>query len=91
MKMVGATNSFIRTPFVIEGLLLGLVGSAGAFAIQWGIYGTLTDRVLSSFGSILHVLPFETLRLPLLTVFLAIGLVVGTFGSNIAIRNYLKV
>lgn len=91
MKMVGATNSFIRTPFVIEGLILGLVGSAVAFGIQWGIYGTLTDRVLSSFGSVLHVLPFETLRLPLLTVFLGIGLVVGTFGSNIAIRNYLKV
>ena len=91
MKMVGATNSFIRTPFVIEGLILGLTGAVVAFLIQWGIYGTLTDRILRIFGSILHVLPFQTLRLPLLLVFLGIGLVVGSFGSNIAIRNYLKV
>ena len=91
MKMVGASNSFIRWPFIIEGLILGLLGGAIAFFIQWGIYDTLADRVLSSFGSVLKVLPFATLRFPLLAVFLGVGLVVGTFGSNIAIRNYLKV
>ena len=91
MKMVGATNSFIRTPFIIEGLILGLMGAVIAFLVQWGIYGTLTERVLHTFGNILHIIPFQTLRLPLLLVFLGIGLVVGSFGSNIAIRNYLKV
>ncbi len=44
MKMVGATNGFIRWPFVYEGLLLGLSGAAIAFFAQWGIYGLVSNR-----------------------------------------------
>ena len=92
MKMVGASNTFIRMPFVIEGLLLGLVGGALAFFLQWGIYQLLVDRLMrGSIASLVMVLPFQQLRLPILAIFAGIGLVVGTFGSNIAIRNYLKV
>ena len=92
MKMVGASNMFIRWPFIIEGLILGLLGGAIAFFLQWGIYGLLVQWMKEGlFSNLLKVLPFETLRFPVLIVYLAIGLVVGTFGSNIAIRNYLKV
>ena len=92
MKMVGASNFFIRCPFVVEGLVLGLVGGAIAFLLQWGIYNLVAGKIMaSSLASLIIMLPFSTLMYPLLIVFLAIGLVVGTFGSNIAIRNYLKV
>ena len=92
MKMVGASNTFIRMPFVIEGLLLGLIGGAVAFLLQWGIYRTLVNRIMSgAIANLVLIIPFETLKYPVLIIFLAVGLVVGTFGSNIAIRNYLKV
>ena len=92
MKMVGASNFFIRCPFIIEGLALGLAGGAVAFGLQWGIYDFVALHVTSgSLGKLVLVIPFESLRFVVLAVFLAIGLVVGTFGSNLAIRNYLKV
>lgn len=92
MKMVGASNGFIRWPFVIEGLTLGLLGSLLAFAAQIGIYDLIFNAVVSSaVGSLITVLPMSVLILPVLIVFIAIGLIVGTFGSNIAIRNYLNV
>lgn len=92
MKMVGASNGFIRWPFVIEGLTLGLLGSLLAFAAQIGIYDLIFNAVVSSaVGSLITVLPMNVLILPVLIVFVAIGLIVGTFGSNIAIRNYLNV
>lgn len=92
MKMVGASNTFIRTPFVVEGLVLGLVGSGVAFLAQWGIYKFVTERVMASIaGGFVTVLPFSGLWLPVLLVFMVIGFFVGAFGGVVAIRNYLKV
>jgi len=92
MKMVGATNSFIRMPFVIEGLTLGIIGSGLALALEWGIYTLVTDKIMTSItGSYVSVIAFSTLALPVGLVFLGVGIVVGTFGGTIAIRNYLKV
>ena len=92
MKIVGATNGFIRSPFVIEGLMLGAVGGAAAFALQWGIYSLVSDWMgQGDITRFVTLIPFETLRFPLLLFFVGMGLVVGTFGSTIAIRNYLKV
>lgn len=92
MKMVGATNGFIRTPFVVEGLVLGLAGSIVAFLMQWGLYELICGKVMTTIaGSFVQVLPFMTVALPVGLVFLAVGLVVGVFGGSIAIRNYLKV
>lgn len=92
MKMVGATNSFIRTPFIIEGLVLGIMGAAIAFFAQWGIYILVCDQVMAGIaGSLMNVVPFDTLMLPVGGVFLGVGVVVGLFGGSIAIRNYLKV
>jgi len=92
MKMVGANNTFIRCPFVVEGLILGLLGGTAAFFAMWGIYDFVVEKAVNStIAAILVVPSFQTLQSPLLGIYLAIGLVVGTFGSNIAIRNYLKV
>jgi len=92
MKMVGAGNAFIRWPFIIEGLVLGVLGGILAFAIQWGVYSMVCDKVMTGLvGNLVTVIPFETLMFPVLGIFLAVGLVVGAFGSSITIRNYLKV
>ncbi len=92
MKMVGATNGFIRMPFLIEGLVLGVFGAIVAFFAQWGIYTLVCEQVMAGVAKTLFtVLPFTTLMLPVGLVFLAVGLIVGLFGGSIAIRNYLKV
>lgn len=92
MKMVGATNSFIRWPFVVEGMLLGLFGSLLAFLIQWGVYGLVADKLVGASGlSFVEAIPFITIAIPLVLVFVLVGLIVGIGGSLVAIKNYLKV
>lgn len=92
MKMVGATNMFIRLPFVIEGLILGVLGGGLAFGCVWGLYELTCQNLLSGFiGGIVDIVPFSIVMMPLLVVFLAVGVFVGAFGGNIAIRSYLKV
>ena len=92
MKMVGATNGFIRLPFVVEGLVLGLVGGLIAFLLQWGLYSLIVGKIMSTMAAgIITVLPFASVSLPLLLVFLGVGVLVGVFGGLTAIRNYLKV
>jgi len=92
MKMVGASNGFISCPFLVEGTILGLVGAGLAFLIEWGVYILISERVMNGMvGNIVRVIPFSGLMFPVLIIFLAIGFLVGAFGSNIAIRNYLKV
>ena len=92
MKMVGANNAFIRFPFVVEGLILGLVGAGLAFLAQWGIYALVTEKVMTGIiGSFVTVVPFAALMYPVLLVYIGVGVLVGAFGGIIAIRNYLKV
>lgn len=92
MKMVGASNGFIRFPFIVEGLVLGLLGAIIAFFAQWGLYTVVCNSIMKSVvGYIVGVIAFKTLYVPVLLVYLAVGAAVGTFGGVIAIRNYLKV
>jgi len=92
MKMVGAGNWFIRFPFIIEGLTLGLLGGGLAFFLEWGIYNFLNRRImLGMLGDLITVIPFAELMYPVLIVYLGLGLLVGMFGGVSAIRNYLKV
>ena len=92
MKMVGASNSFIRCPFVVEGLILGIVGGGLAFLAQWGLYTALESKISSSLAiSFIQIVPFTELWPFVLGVFMAVGVIVGAFGGTIAIRNYLKV
>ena len=92
MKMVGATNAFIRTPFVIEGLILGILGGVFGFLAVWGIYSVLNGNLMDSLtGSFISLVPFRTVMLPLLCAYIGIGVLIGAFGGVNAIRNYLKV
>ena len=92
MKMVGATNGFIRLPFVVEGLTLGLLGGALAFLAEWGLYALITGKVMSDIvGNYVDVVPFSAVAGPVGLVFLAVSVLVGAFGGINAIRNYLKV
>ncbi len=92
MKMVGATNSFIRLPFVIEGLILGMLGGGLAFLAEWGLYNVVTGKLVGSLtGSLLNVVPFQSLALEIFIIYMAVGILVGAFGGVNAIKNYLKV
>lgn len=92
MKMVGATNAFIRLPFVVEGLVLGLLGGLLAFFAEWGLYSLVTGKIMETIaGKFVGVVPFAAVMMPVLFVFLGIGILVGAFGGVNAIRNYLKV
>jgi cell division transport system permease protein len=92
MKMVGATNGFIRFPFVVEGFLLGITGAALAFGLQWGLYDALVTQIaeVDALGLFTFV-PFEQLLEPMLIVFGGAGLFVGVLGSWTAIRKFLNV
>ena len=92
MKMVGASNGFIRLPFVVEGLVLGILGGGLGFLAEWGIYELLTKKVVGSVaGSFFPVLPFSQISLPMFIAYMAIGVFIGAFGGVNAIRNYLDV
>ena len=92
MKMVGASNSFIRCPFVVEGLILGIVGGGLAFLAQWGLYELLQNKIAESLAiPFISIVPFSELWLFVFVVFMAVGVLVGAFGGTIAIKNYLKV
>ena len=92
MKMVGATNAFVRWPFVVEGLVLGIASAIVASALQWGIYSLITQAVNHySHIRLVSILPYQTLALPVSCVYLGIGLLVGVCGSLITIRKFLRV
>ncbi len=92
MKMVGATSTFIRWPFVVQGLILGLIGSLVSFTLEWGLYQLLAQQLVSGAGiSFLSVIPFYKVSIPILIAFGVVGLGVGAIGSSLAIKNYLKV
>ena len=90
MKMVGATNHFIRAPFVVEGMFLGMCAALLAFFVQWGVYAYVTKQ-LAAGTAILTMVSFGTVWQPVLGLMLAAGLVLGVGGSVITIRRFLKV
>jgi cell division transport system permease protein len=92
MKMVGATNSFIRWPFVIEGLFLGIIGSALAYLLTWGVYEILYTRANGTVTfAFVNLVPFSKYAVPLLIGYGAVGILVGVISSSTAIKNYLKI
>lgn len=92
MKIVGATNAFVRWPFVVEGIVLGLASAVIAGILQFGIYSLLTKAVNGfSYVQFITLIPYRQLVLPVAIAYLAIGLLVGVLGSLIAIRKFLRV
>lgn len=88
MKSVGATNSFIRLPFVVEGMVLGLISGGLSYGILYYIYNRLTAAF--SFGPMLGLVSFGKVWAILLVGFLTAGILTGVLGSAISIGKYLK-
>lgn len=92
MKMVGATNAFVRWPYVIEGILLGVGSAALAIVAQWGIYRLLTEAInVYSHVQLISIIPFRRIMYLLAAAYGGIGLIVGVLGSLITIRKFLRV
>ena len=91
MKMVGATNRFIRLPFFVEGCLLGLFGSVLSFFIEWGLYEVIRDAILGTNLKVLTVVPFTDVLAPMALICAVAGFFIGIFGSLMSIRRFLKV
>ena len=92
MRMVGATNGFIRWPFVYEGFMMGLLSALIAFFCQWGLYEAVATGVSNNDTlQLLSVLPFSDMWKPVAGVFLAAGILMGVGGSLSAIRKFLRV
>lgn len=86
MRMVGATKSFIRWPFILEGMLIGLFASLCAFLLQWGGYNLLADNISGAL-SFITIIPFEDIIIPVLVAFCAVGIIEGMFGSVGAVKD----
>lgn len=92
MKMVGATDGFIRWPFVYEGLLIGLMGAVIAFGLQWLLYEAISKGIAGSDTlQLLRVVSFRKIWGPVAGVFGLVGILVGVGGSLTAIRKFLRV
>ena len=90
MKSVGATNMFVRMPFLVEGMVIGFISAAlstGAVAL---LYEAVKRVITEAAGSWITVIPFSELVVPLAISFLVAGILVGFFGGFISIRKYLK-
>lgn len=88
MKYIGATNWFVRWPFLIEGVVIGIIGAIVAFFVVWLIYWRITLAVNVSF---LTLVTFGEMVWILLGAFMAVGIFIGFAGSLISIRKHLKV
>ena len=92
MKMVGATNGFIRLPFVVEGFALGMMGAAIAFALEWVLYDALVLKIEQiDTLKLFSFVPFDELLVPMVLTFGAAGLFVGVVGSWTSIRKFMDV
>ena len=91
MKAVGATNSFIRWPFVVEGVLLGVISAVIALGVEYGIYEIASiwlENILGPLGG--KPVEFLSAIWLILAVFLFIGVFIGAFGSALSLNKYLK-
>ena len=94
MKYIGATDFFVRAPFVMEGMLIGLVGALVPLYIIKYLYGYVLDIITTRFSMLSSMLSFLELKevfAVLLPVSIGIGVGMGLFGSYITVRKYLKV
>ncbi len=94
MKYIGATDFFVRSPFVVEGILIGLVGAGIPLAIIYFVYNKAVAYVLDRFSiltNLLTFLPVKEIFHILLPLSLGIGVVIGFLGSFITVRKHLRV
>ena len=91
MKSVGATNGFVRLPFVVEGMILGVISGVISLGLVWAFYEFAINQfgdLISSLG--LEALKFSNYALPMLGIFIAIGIVTGVGGALLSMGKYLN-
>lgn len=94
MKLIGATDYFVRAPFVVEGIVIGLIGAAIPLGILYMLYEKIIFYISDNFsfiGSMVKFLSVDTVFRTLLPVALILGVGIGFIGSKITIRKHLKV
>ena len=94
MKLIGATDFFVRGPFVVEGIIIGLIGAAIPLGILYALYGRVIlyiDDKFSFISNMMKFLPVEEVFHTLVPVALILGVGIGFLGSCITIRKHLKV
>lgn len=94
MKLIGATDYFVRAPFVVEGILIGLVGSAIPLGLLYVLYGKVIVYIADKFkfiSSMMNFLPVNQVFHTLVPVALILGVGIGFIGSRFTIRKHLKV
>ncbi len=94
MKVIGATDYFVRAPFIVEGILIGLIGAAIPLIILYTMYGRIIEYVANRFGflnNLLSFLPVESVFQILLPVGLILGVGIGYIGSRVTVRKHINV
>lgn len=93
MRYIGATNRFIKTPFILEGAIMGVLSAAISFmliSIGYVVAYSKLPQVGSSLG-VFGFVPYTSLWYIILIAYIVLGLFIGVFGSSVSIRKYLKV
>lgn len=93
MKYIGAKDSFVRAPFVFEGILIGLVGAAIPLLLLYFVYQAAVNSITENYGALLsfiEFLPVSQVYATLLPIGLALGVGIGLIGSTFTIRKHLK-
>ena len=94
MKLTGATNLFVRAPFIVEGVVIGLIGACIPLVLIYGIYKKAVVYVIAKFqglSSLVVFLPAGKVFVVLIPLALGVGAGIGFVGSMISIRKHLKV
>ena len=94
MKYVGATNGFIRWPFIVEGMIIGILASVISIVIVGGAYTFIADKLVSSeFMQLINMnlISFSDMFNSIIFVYMLLGIGIGVLGSVISMRKYLKV
>ena len=94
MKLIGATDSFVRAPFIVEGLIIGIIGAIIPLILFYILYNRVVDYVVNRFSILNQLLTFLTINdiyKTLVPVALALGLGIGLIGSMITVRKHLNV
>lgn len=94
MRLIGATNFFIRAPFIVEGVVIGLVGSVIPLVLVYYMYDTLVSYVVGQFNIIRNMfgfIPVKDLFVVLIPVMIGIGVGIGLIGSILTTKKHLKV
>lgn len=94
MKYVGATNSFIRWPFIVEGIIIGILSALFTMLIIYGGYTLITSKIIEVFANIklnISLLTFGQLYKLMLIVYMVLGIGIGVVGSSISMKKYLEV